>query len=432
MKQRHFYLLIIFLFIFRILYGLCSEFWFVDELQIYLIGLKSFTTGTWPFYGPDIIYTNTQIPGALQGLLVSAPFYLSKIPEAPIVFLNILSFSSLSLLAWYISKRITGIPKWLIWTLILTLPWTMYYSTRVVNPSYVLVFSIPFFLSVIDLLPIYKEKLIAPKLAFFIMGLATSLIMQLHLSFVLLLPYSGFIFLGVLRKTPKKFLLYSVLYVVGILVGLSTVIPTWLHPDPGMESTASNVVFNFSNIKNIFTILFRFLSFATFDIVSVLGGSTAERLNVIKSQIWMSPFAIVLLVAGFLQIGLFIFSFFLNKEKTEWQKIKWLTFFSWLLIFLSFFFSIKGPSAHTFYLMLPIPVIYSFYCYQWLVSKKNSLLKYLKIIALCGIFFHIGAGIYNYQHKSLYVNRNKVEEALKKMDHTILGTRRAATWGYGY
>lgn len=82
--------------------------------------------------------------------------------------------------------------------------------------------------------------------------------------------------------------------------------------------------------------------------------------------------------------------------------------------------------------MLPIPILYSFYCYQWAVTKKAYLLKYLKIIAVCGIFFHIGLGIYNYQNKSLYVNRGKVQEALDKMDYKILGHRRAEAWGHGY
>ncbi len=103
MKPKYFYLLVCFLFIFRIGYGLCSEFWFADELQIYLIGLKSYTTQSWPFYGPDIVYTNTQIPGALQGLLISLPLNLFRIPESPGIFLNILSFFSLSFLAYFIS-----------------------------------------------------------------------------------------------------------------------------------------------------------------------------------------------------------------------------------------------------------------------------------------------------------------------------------------
>ncbi len=265
------------------------------------------------------------------------------------------------------------------------------------------------------------------------MGITTTLIMQLHMSFVLLIPYAGLVFLYSFRTMPfKKTFIYSLIYLTGILIGLSTAIPTYLYPDLAMKGAESNIVFNLNNFQNILTVLLRFLSFAGFEIPYVLGGGTEERLHVIASNIWMAPFAIILLLVGFLQIGLFILSFFLNKEQNEWQKIKWLTFFSWLLIFFSFFFSIKGPSSHTFYLMLPIPVLYSFYCYQWLVSKKPFVLEYMKIVLVFGICFHVGLGLYNYENKSLYVDRVKVQKAITEKDYTLLGERRAVDWGYGY
>jgi hypothetical protein len=46
----------------RIAFGLASEFWGEDELQIYLIGLKFFTTGTWPLYGPDVVFFGEAVP----------------------------------------------------------------------------------------------------------------------------------------------------------------------------------------------------------------------------------------------------------------------------------------------------------------------------------------------------------------------------------
>src|SRR5262245_6399738 len=79
----------------RLAVGLTSECWGPDELQIYLIGLKFFTTGEWPLYGPDVVYTQTQIPGGLQGLLIGGPLWLVRQPEAPYVLLNVLSFRTL-------------------------------------------------------------------------------------------------------------------------------------------------------------------------------------------------------------------------------------------------------------------------------------------------------------------------------------------------
>src|SRR5207253_6416141 len=113
-------------FLFRLGFGLCSPLFTAseDEKQIYLIGLKFFTTHAWPWFGPDV--TNTiQIPGALQGLLVGLPFYLLPLPEAPYILLNILSFASLCFLAWYFARRLPEVPAWLIWSWLLTTPGTM-------------------------------------------------------------------------------------------------------------------------------------------------------------------------------------------------------------------------------------------------------------------------------------------------------------------
>src|SRR5688500_15640228 len=127
------------IFLFRLAFGLCLDFRpdVGDERQIYLIGLKYYTSGQWPYFGPDVA-ENIQIPGALQGLVVGLPFFVLPIPEAPYIFLNILSFSSLCFFAWYCTKRLPDIPQWLVWVWLLTCPWTLNLSTQVFNPSYVL------------------------------------------------------------------------------------------------------------------------------------------------------------------------------------------------------------------------------------------------------------------------------------------------------
>lgn len=432
MNRKNLFLLLLALFIFRVIYGLCSEFWFPDELQIYLIGLKSFTTGTWPTYGPDVVYTNTQIPGGLQGLLVSVGFYIAKLPEMPTLILNILSFASLSLLAYYITRRVKGIPAWMIWALCMTTPWTLYYSTRVVNPSYAMILAIPFFICLLEVLPISKDKFISPGLAFFVMGLTTTMIMQLHMSWILLLPYAGVGLLYSYRLAGmKNTSVRVVLYLAGLIAGALTLIPTWLHPDPEAGKVASNIVFNWKNIGNIVTILTRYWSFASFEVPYVMGNSE-EKWEVMKEQMWVVPFVLFLLLVGFAQVGLFILSYFIKTENEEWKKMRWLNLFTYLLVFASFFFSIKGPSSHTFCMLLPLPMIYSFYCYEWLVSKKAFVMKLLRIIIISGIFFHVGLGIYNFQHRSLYKDRAKVVDALEKMDYKVLGERRSDQLGYGY
>src|SRR3982074_3156559 len=116
--------LLLLAFLFRLGFGLCSQFLDEDTKQIYLLGLKFYTTGAWPYFGPDVT-PEIQIPGALQGVLVGAPFFVWRMPEAPYVLLNLLSFASLCLFACYCTKRSPSIPAWLIWSWLLTAPWTL-------------------------------------------------------------------------------------------------------------------------------------------------------------------------------------------------------------------------------------------------------------------------------------------------------------------
>lgn len=429
--QKKLFFLALFLLIFRTVYGLTSEFWFDDEFQIYLIGLKSYTTGTWAYYGPDVVYTKTQISGALQGLLVSSAFYIAKIPEAPIVLVNLLSFGSLSFLAHYISKRINGIPAWLIWTMVLTTPWAMVYSTQIINISYAMSFAVFFFVAFFEALPLYKTPIVSKKLSFFLLGLTTTLIMQLHLSWVLLIVFGGVVFAVQVKIQAAKLLTYIPIYLTGIVLGALTIIPTWLHPSIPTEALNANIALNYDNWSNLPVILLRLLSFATNEIPYILG-SPSTRIEVATSQFWLVPITLVLLVIGFLQVGLLILAFFLNKKENEWKYIKWFPPTATVLLYGMFFFSVKGPSSHTFYTLFPPILLYAFYCYQWLIEKKPFVLSILKIMAILGLFFHLGLGMYNYEHKSLYKDRQKIQQALDKMDYQILGRRRADDWGYGY
>src|SRR5438876_6317428 len=104
---------IIALFAFRLLFGLSSEFFFEDETQIFLMGLRYHATGAWPYFGPDVVWTKSEIPGALQALLVGIPLNLWPVPEAPFVLLNLLSTAALAAWCAYVSKRLPTVPTWL-------------------------------------------------------------------------------------------------------------------------------------------------------------------------------------------------------------------------------------------------------------------------------------------------------------------------------
>jgi hypothetical protein len=423
---KKFVILFLIFFPLRFLFGIFSEFWFPDEIQVYLIGLKFYTGGHWPYFGPDIVYTGSQIPGALQGLLVGIPFYFLKIPEAPYLLLNLLTFSTLFLLGYYIIRyRTPDIPEWFLWIWIFTAPWVLSYSTHVLNPSYVIPAAIVFFISLLEILPGTSCNLIKSKIAFLFMGFCTLWIFQLHMSWILLMPLIFISFYYSAKKGLKNIFLSSVYFLAGCIFSGVFLIPTFIKYglSAGSGDTASNVVFNAANIKEIITVLVRLLSFASFELARFMGANTAERLEYISQSIWAIPFIIIVGIVGFAQVGWMIIAWFRKNELPGWKTMKQLLFFIFLYTYASFFFSVKNPASHTFYLMFPLVMIYSFYCWQPLFRKK-WIRRLAMIFLLSGIIFHVALAIHNFENKSMYIDREKPLKAIQQKDYKVLEERR--------
>jgi hypothetical protein len=235
-----------------------------------------------------------------------------------------------------------------------------------------------------------------------------------------------------LRKRKAEGLKLSMIFLAGLIVGAATLIPTIIYTNNATGGTERNIVFDISNAKNIITVLMRFLSFASFEIPYMMGFNNEQRLAIIKDSPWVAPVALILLLTGWAQVGLFIVSFFLKNEDREWKWIKWLTFSTFVLVFICFFFSIRGPNSHMFLVVLPVSMFYSFYCYQRLFRNYKVWKKISAALLILGIVFHIALAKYNFPRTSLYTNRARVCKAINEKNYKMLGTRRSEEWGYGY
>jgi hypothetical protein len=423
---------LLFLFCFRLAYGLSLDFRpdVGDERQIYLIGLKYYTTGTWPYFGPDVTST-IQIPGALQGLVVGLPFFVLPIPEAPFIFLNLLSFFSLCFFAWYCTKRLPDIPQWFVWLWLLTAPWTLNFSTQVVNPSYVLSGGILFFIGAIETYPFLTRNLVSRRLANFIMGLALFWVMQFHLSWVVLVPYVVVSFYLQYRSERRAIFFSSVgWFLCGAIITGSFLIPTFLKYGlaGGAGGTSEVAQLNIHNLLKHLNIvegvLGRFLSFASFELPRFIGGNTETRMAFVREHMWLAPLIVFLTAVGILQpIALLILWFSKKHQQQDWRAIKFITLGTVVLLYVSLLLSIKAPLSHTFYVTLPVAMLYSLYCWdKYLV--KPFWRKFAAIFLACGIVFQLALAIHNYPRISIYRDRDKVSEAIKNNDYRLLDERR--------
>ncbi|MCK9613415.1 MAG: hypothetical protein PHR81_06735 [Bacteroidales bacterium] len=417
-----FFIVLIFLFALRLAYGLCSEFWFEDELQVYLIGLRYYTTGVFPYFGPDIVYTATQIPGALLGLLVGLPFFLVQIPEAPYILLNLLSFAVLCLFGAYLQKKFTETPSWFLWIWIMTCPWVMNLSTHVFNPSYVLFGSVLFFIGFFEAVRSLRIGFVKIPLAFFMMGFALFWVYQLHMSWVLLVPFVFYAF----WKSFFENKLSVPAFFAGCLLPALLLLPAYFkfgfHEGGGL---ASNVEFNFSNVKEFFTLMLRYLSLASNEIPRFIDTDGASRLCFFRDYLYAVPFLLFAILSGFLQVAYMLISFFMRNPVKGFRQVKWILFFTLMFTWFSFFFSVKGPSSHTFYVLFPLVMLYSFYCWQPLFRKKwFGILMMLMLFS--GIVTNITLAYHNYHVKSLYKKRELPRKAIQQKNYHILGERRAS------
>lgn len=432
MRRLIFFALLLLAFAFRLFVGLCSQFRDADTKQVYLLGLKFYTTHAWPYFGPDVVWGEIQIPGALQALLVGAPFFVLRIPEAPYILLNILSFASLYLLARYCCKRLPETPRWLVWSWLLTAPWVLDLSTTIYNPSYVLAGSIIFFVGTLESYPFTTKHVIPRWLATFMMAFGLLWIMQLHLSWVLLVPFVVLAFYYEVRIGVAAFLRALGSFALGAVIPGALLVPTYLKYGfaQGAGGTTSAMTLNLEHLTAFWGILVRLMSFASFEVPRLLGPHTTERLALLKQEPWLIPFTLFLLIVGTLQVAALIVSWFMRRHpQDDWKAIKYLLLFNLVIAYVSFLFSIKPPQSNHLYVTLPIPMIYSLYCWSRFLNGKRG--KVIRIVfaamVICGVIFHLGLALHNRTRISIYTERPLVQSAIENKDYKILGERRPNT-----
>ena len=417
------------MFLLRLTFGLCSEFWFEDELQIYLLGLKHFTTGAWPYFGPDVVYTQSQIPGAIQGLLVGLPLHLLPVPEAPYLLLNLLSFAALCGLAAYGCLRVPGLPRWLIWSLALTLPWVLNFSTHVVNPSYVLVFATVFFIGLFERVVYFDRAAMPSSAAYALMGLGLFSVMQLHMSWPLLVILAALAIAVEAHETRSLPVRAAAWFLIGALPALALLAPTYAAYGFGGGGTGANVQLNLGNVTQLPTIVARFMSFASWEIPRFLGAHTDDRLAFLTAHPLLAPPAVFLTILGLIQPFALLWGLVIGTGSgADRLRLRGLTVFTIALLYGAFLFSIKGPASHTFYVTFPIAFLFSLHVWERLYARRGiAALAAAAVIA--GVLFHGGLAAARAPRISMYRDRAVPMRAIQLRDYRILGVRRADVWG---
>jgi hypothetical protein len=414
------------LFAFRLFYGLCYEFFFEDQTQIFLIGLRAYAGGHWPFFGADVVWTKSQIPGALQGLLVAVPLWIAPFPEAPFVLLNLLSMAGIALIAWYICLRLPSIPRWLVWGWLMTIPWTLNYSASLINTSYVLVGSAVFFIGFFEAHPLFSLGRIRGPLALFMMGAGIGWDMQFHMSWPLLLPYVGFALLWRLPRGWRSVARDAASLAAGFAVPAAFILPTvityGLHAGGG--GTGRNLHVHVVDPTVILTTIARFLSFASLEVARWMGTDTAKRMVLLSRHPWLVPLAAVAWVVGFVHPVVMLLSWFRRRHpsRPDWPALRLLVAGSILVVYAAYFFVMEPPQAHAFYVLSPIAFVFAGYC--WSFVDRPRWRKVAAVVLGVNIAFHLGLALTMGPERSMYRNRAIVAAAVAERDTNYFSHRR--------
>jgi hypothetical protein len=416
---------------FRVLFGLSQPFFADDELQTYLIGLKWYCEGGWPYFGPDLIVTETgffaHIPGPLEAWLVGFPFMVLPVPEAPFLFLNLLSTGALALLSIYIARRLPEMPFAFIFVWISLLPWNLHESANIINPSFLLVGSVLFFIGFFESVPGLSKGFVSSALAFALMGFGIFWNFQFHFSWVLLPPFLLLALILRFRAAKSNLagdLLWSFL---GAAPMLALLLPTFIQYgfSKGTGGMGLSQAFNFGNFKEFFTVLARFFSLPSFEMPRFIGPGTQSRMEFFKNAYWLVLPGVFLVLVGWAQpLALLILGFFKDEKHKDARSVTAVSFFAFLLVWAGFWFTSKPPQAHMYYILLPLILVYSFYIWSRLAPKRIWRIFALVCIA-ANLWFESGYLAVMMKKQSMYLDRDKVVRAIDRKDYRILGERRA-------
>lgn len=413
------------LFAFRLLFGLSNEFFFEDETQIFLMGLRYHATGAWPYFGADVVWTKSEIPGALQPLLVGVPLNIVPAPESPYVLLNLVSMAALAAFAWYVTVRIPSAPKWLVWGWLMTLPWTLWYSAHIINPSYVLAAALVFFIGFFEAVPVFRRGKISVPIAFVLMGAAISWIMQIHMSWPLLLPYAALAWCSTWRTGARPVAANTIGFICGLLLFGSLLIPTLIAfgASAGSGGTMRNIRPHVVSPWIAVTTLARFFSFASLEIARFIAPDGGKRLILLVRHVWLAPIAAVAWVAGVWQ-PIWMLREWLRRRSVyaEWAPIRWLVAGTIGLVYASYSFVLEPPQAHAFYVVAPIAFMFAAYCWTFIDTPRWR--RMAAVLLIVNIAFHAGMAWVQAPEKSVYRHREVVAAAIRLKEPEMFGHRR--------
>jgi hypothetical protein len=108
---------------------------------------------------------------------------------------------------------------------------------------------------------------------------------------------------------------------------------------------------------------------------------------------------------------------------THWKELNWLMAGVFGMVYVSFWFTIKQPLSHIYFVFFPLLMTYSCYCWMRFKDKKIWVIA-AKGFVILGVVFQFGYAIAVASNDSIYPKRDVIGKAIQEKDYHVFGERR--------
>jgi hypothetical protein len=282
-----------------------------------------------------------------------------------------------------------------------------------------------FFIGFFEALPTFRLGKVPVPMTFLMMGAALGWVMQIHLSWPLLLPYVVLAWVLGVPQGVRSVALNTVAVVAGLLLFGSLLLPTFVVYGMGGGSggTLRNLRPHWVSPDVLLSSLARLFSFASLEIWRFIGTGGGNRTIFLFRHLWMVPLTVVVWAAGIWQPFWMLREWFRTQSPhAGWQTLRWLVAGSVVLVYVSFWFVLEPPQAHSLYVLAPVAFMFAAYCWTFVDSPRWR--RIAGAILAANVAFHVGQAWIHAPEKSIFRNREVVAAAIRTKQPQLFAHRR--------
>jgi hypothetical protein len=332
---------------------------------------------------------------------------------------------ALALFAWYLCARLPELPRWLVWGWLFTLPWTLELSTRIINPSYILPASVIFFVGFMEAWPSLRIGRVPVPLAHAGMGAALGWVMQVHMSWPLLLPFIAAAFFARAREGWRSSGLAAAAFGGGFALTGAFILPTWLTYGNG--GTGQNVSIHWREpVSTVIKALARLLAFSSYEINRFLGTDRSKRIVFLQDHWWLIPPVLFVWLVGLVHpIWMTLTAVRRTRTHADWPSVRALFVVTVLLVSASFFFTVAWAQSTALYVVAPVSFVYAAYCWTFIDSPRARQLA--AVVLSVNLMVQVSLALIRFSGPSIYMDRPLLTQAIAERTPGRFANRRP--WG---